>query len=411
MKKLESVSFLEARELALRESPVTKQVEIVMIDNALYRVLAEDIICQKNLPSFNNSAMDGFAFRYEDKGKKVKIISTIFAGDKPASILEDESCYKIMTGAQVPNDADTIVPIEDCKDLSEEYVTLPLNIKKGNAFRFKGEEQKKGSVLFKKGELITPAHIAMLSSQGIVALKVYKELKIAIVSTGNEIKEPWDVASEDEIYNANAFGIDALLKKFGFKPTYLGAVPDSLEESVKFIENLTSYDVIITTGGISMGDADFLEEAFLKNSLQVLFHGVNVKPGRPTMMGLMRESFVMAMPGNPLTAMLNTFLLSLPILFKIQGSKEFNHSFVYAKNSNEFKAKSGRTNIVLGKLEDGNFFATRENKYGSGMLTPIVESNCLAILGEDKSGAKEGEILKVIPFDSFPLSKSNNNIN
>jgi molybdopterin molybdotransferase len=204
VKKLESLNFYDAIELAMQKTVFPNNTEIVMIDNALNRVLACDVICQKNLPSFDNSAMDGFAFKYEDIGKTVKIISTIYTGDTPTESLIKHSCYKIMTGAKVPSDADTIVPIEDCPDIKEKEVTLPTNIKKGNALRKKGEEQAKGTLLLKKGERLSPAHISMLSAQGIVAFEVYKPLSIAVVSTGNEIKEPWHKSSEDEIYNSNA---------------------------------------------------------------------------------------------------------------------------------------------------------------------------------------------------------------
>jgi molybdopterin molybdotransferase len=411
MKKLEIHTFDDALQMAMERVTGTQKREIVMLDAALGYSIATDITCQKNLPSFDNSAMDGFALRAEDAGKQLRIVATIFAGDTPKAILEEGCCYKIMTGAQVPSDADTIVPIEECSHVTETEVAIPEDIRQGNAFRPKGEEQKEGNVLFEKGEFITPAHIALLSAQGIMAAKVYKQLQIAVLSTGDEIKEPWEEASEDEIYNANAFAITSLLQKYGFAPTYAGAIPDDLEETVSLIAKLKRYDVIITTGGISMGDADFLEEAFVKNGLSPLFHGVNVKPGRPTMMGTMQQSFVMAMPGNPLTAMINTFLLSLPVLFKMQGSSRYLHDFVYAKNIQAFKMRPGRNNIVLGKMENGTFHVTRNNKYGSGMLTPIVESNALAIFNEEVSSVKEEEFIKVILFESLPLAKENDPIN
>ena len=411
MTHLDVLSFPDAQARALEACRTTQATETILIDRLLNRVLAEDILVKKNLPSFDNSAMDGFAFRYKERGRTLRVKKRIFAGEKPVAELSPGECYKIMTGAQVPSDADTIVPIEDCSHVTETEVAIPEDIRQGNAFRPKGEEQKEGNVLFEKGEFITPAHIALLSAQGIMAAKVYKQLQIAVLSTGDEIKEPWEEASEDEIYNANAFAITSLLQKYGFAPTYAGAIPDDLEETVSLIAKLKSYDVIITTGGISMGDADFLEEAFVKNGLSPLFHGVNVKPGRPTMMGTMQQSFVMAMPGNPLTAMINTFLLSLPVLFKMQGSSRYMHDFVYAKNIQAFKMRPGRNNIVLGKMEDGTFHVTRNNKYGSGMLTPIVESNALAIFNEEVSSVKEEEFIKVILFESLPLAKENDSIN
>ena len=399
--KLDIYSFFEAYEMALKGSECRLSSETVMLENALGRVLSEDLTVVKNTPSFNNSALDGFAFRSEDAGKKLDIVATIYAGDEQKDVLKEGECYKIMTGAKVPSDADTIVAIEDCEDVTTKSVKVPKSVKKGNALRLKGEELKVGDTLFQKGEKLGFSHIALLASQGIAALRVYKKLSIAVVSTGNELKEPWEVASEDEIYNANSFGIISLLQKFGFEPSYAGLIPDDFEKTVKFIKDLKRYDVIITTGGISMGEADYLNEAFEKNGLKSFFHGVNVKPGRPTMMGDMEGTFVMAMPGNPLTTLLNVFMLSIPVLLKLQGSRECFHSFIEAKNEQEFRFKPRRSDIVLGKLENGKFVVTRDNKIGSGMLSPLNESNCVAIMGEDKSVAKESEILKVIPFECF----------
>ena len=411
MKKLNYLTLTDAYELALKEALKQKATQVMLVPNALNAVLAEDVIVQKNLPSFDNSAMDGFAFKHEERGQTLTIAATIFAGDRPEAVLSSGTCYKIMTGAKVPPDADTIVPIEDCSDVSKQSVTIPQDIKQGNAFRPKGEEQSVGNILFKKGEMVTPGHVALLSSQGIMGVKVYKPLSIAVVATGDELKEPWEAANEDEIYNSNASALIAILKKYGFTGTYAGSIPDNLEESITFISGLKSYDVIITTGGISMGDADFLEEAFVSNGLDVLFHGIDVKPGRPTMMGTVGNTFVMAMPGNPLTAMINIFLLSLPILSKMQGKTTHHHDFVYAKNTKNFKARAGRSNVVLGNMLNGEFTVTRNNKYGSGMMMPIVESNALVVLNDTISLVEEGDMLKVILFDTLPNVEENKTIN
>ena len=401
MKKLDILSFEKAKAKALENVRKSLSSEVVFLKDALGRVLAEDIKVRKNVPSFNNSALDGFAFQHTDKDKKLKIATTIFAGDEPKEILQKNECYKIMTGAKVPSDADTIVAIEDCLEVNDEYIKVPSHIEKGNALRLKGEELKKGESLFKKGEKITSSVIALLAAQGIPTVKVYKRLSIAVASTGNELKEPWQEASEDEIYNANSFGIIAQLKEYGFEPDYVGLIPDDLDKTVSFISKLKSYDVIITTGGISMGEADFLEEAFLKNGLVEFFHGVNVKPGRPTMMGKMGDTFVMAMPGNPLTTMLNLLLLSMPVLLKLQGYKNYHQNTVKAINVQEFKFRPNRANIVLGYYKNGEFKVTRDNKIGSGMLLPLYESNAVMLTKEGESMVKVGDEVEIILTKEF----------
>ncbi len=396
MKKLGILAFEEVKNLALQNAKKELSSEVVFLNDSLGRVLAEDIKVRKNVPSFNNSALDGFAFRYEDIENKLKVVDTIYAGDEPKQILQKNECYKIMTGAKVPSGADTIVAIEDCLEVNDEYIKVPTHLKKGNALRLKGEELKEGESLFKNGQKINLSVIALLAAQGIPTVKVYKKLFIAVASTGNELKEPWQEASEDEIYNANSFGIIAQLKEYGFEPDYVGVIPDDLDKTVEFIDRLKDYDVIITTGGISMGDADFLEEAFLKNGLVEFFHGVNVKPGRPTMMGQMGKTFVMAMPGNPLTTMLNLLLLSIPVLLKLQGYKKYQLETVKAINVQEFKFKPNRANIVLGYYKNGEFKVTRDNKIGSGMLLPLYESNAVMITKEGQGMVKVGDEVEAV---------------
>ncbi|XPV67873.1 MAG: molybdopterin molybdotransferase MoeA [Halarcobacter sp.] len=398
MKQLTYLDYKSAVNIGLEAANVIKRTEFINIENAIGRVFSQDIICKKNLPSFDNSAMDGFAFKASDAGKKLKVKRVVFAGEGDVGVVEDGECVKIMTGAKVPNGADTIVPIEDTVSFDEEYVEFPNDIKKGNHFRPKGEEKKDGEIIFNKGDRINSSMVAILAAQGITMIEVFSKPSIAVLSTGNELKEPWESANEDQIYNSNSYAIISMLKEHYFDATYVGVVPDSLEKSIEFIANLKSYDLVITTGGISMGDADFIAQAFIENGLEVEFHGVKVKPGRPTMMGKMDKTFVMAMPGNPLTALVNTYLLALPIIYKISGSSEFYHDFIYAKNVKEYKVRPKRANVVLGNLINGEFNVTRNNKYGSGMLMPIIESNCAMITLDDKDFVKEGEIIKVIPF-------------
>jgi len=396
MVHLDSPSLQEALASALAAAPRKQEREIVTLDRALGRVLAEEIRVGKNMPAFDNSAMDGFAFRQEDAGKELRIAATIFAGDRPKPILGKGECYRIMTGAQVPADVDTIVPIEKCSRVTDESVEIPEGIKKGSNLRRKGEELQAGEPLLPAGTLLEPSHIALLSAQGIMAVSVYAPLRIAVLSTGNEIREPWEAASEDEIYNANAFGILAILERYGFRGEYHGRIPDDRETTKRMIGELQSYDVILTSGGISMGEADYLYEAFLSNGMKPLFHGVNVKPGRPTMMGVMGSTFIMAMPGNPLTTMLNLLILSVPVLYAMQGAAMVHHRRCPAIMGEPLRLRGGRSEMVLGTLREGAFHPTRGHRYGSGMLTPLAESDAVAIFGEEAQELAGGESIEVI---------------
>ncbi len=405
------LDFNIAVEKSLENAKTISSIEEVNIEDSLGRVISKDIICIKNLPSFNNSAMDGFAIKASDAGKSLKVKKIIFAGDSVEACLEENECYKIMTGAKVPSDADTIIPIEDVISFEDNVATFKEEVKKGSCLRVKGEEKALDDILFKKGEVINSSTVAVLASQGITKLEVYKKLSIAVVSTGNELKEPWEEASEDEIYNCNSYALITLLKEKGFDSNYMNVVPDSLEKSIEFVSSLKEYDVIITTGGISMGDADFVGQAFLENGLETIFHGVNIKPGRPIMMGRMDKTFVMCLPGNPLTAMVNMHLFAIPVLNKIQGSCEIYHDITYAKNIEQFKTKTGRVNVVLGTCKKGEYTVTKKNKYGSGMITVLDESNSIVVTDESKAQIDVGESVKVISFNCSYLKEQANIFN
>lgn len=399
-RKLNYLHFNEAMRKTLEMVKPITFTEIVPISHALGRIVSKDIKCVKNLPSFNNSAMDGFAVKFEDIGKKLKINKKIFAGDKNLdSSLKENECYKIMTGAIVPDDVDTVIQIEKCLNVNNDTVEIPSGIKKGANIRLKGEEKSIDEVIIKKGEKITAPIVAILASQGLVMVEVYVKLSIAVLSTGNEIIEPWEHANEEEIYNCNSFSLISQLKEKGFEATYCGVIPDNLEESCNFIETLKGYDVIITSGGISAGDADFTEQAFVNNGLEVEFHGVNIKPGKPIMMGIMGKTTVICLPGNPLTSMVNMYVLVMPMLNKLQGSQEYYHEIEIAKNLQKFKTKPGRVNIILGKNCNGEFKVAMENKYGSGMITVLGESNCVLLTSEVISSVDEGIMVKVINFN------------
>lgn len=406
------LDFNIAVEKSLDCAKKTSYIELVNIEDSLRRIISKDMLCVKNLPSFNNSAMDGFAIKASDAGKSLKVKKIIFAGESVEACLEEGECYKIMTGAKVPSDVDTIIPIEDVVSFEDNIVTFKEEVKKGSSLRLKGEEKALGDILFKEGDEINSSTIAVLASQGITKVEVYKKLSIAVVSTGNELKEPWEEASEDEIYNCNSYALITLLKEKGFDATYTGVVPDSLEKSVEFVSLLKNYDVIITTGGISMGDADFVGQAFLENGLEIAFHGVNIKPGRPIMMGTMKkgeslkgQTFVMCLPGNPLTAMVNMHLFAMPVLNKIQGSTNIFHDTTLSKNMKSFKTKTGRVNVVLGSCNKGEFEVTRNNKYGSGMITVLDESNSIVVTNENTASIEEGDIIKVIKFNCSYLKE------
>lgn len=395
MSKFITVSFDEAIEKSLNLVTKKPTTEWVYLDKALGRILSQDITCKKNLPSFNNAALDGFGIRHEDKGKTLKIKTIIYAGMDIEPCLSEGECYKIMTGAKAPEDIDTIIPFENAIKFDDNEVTLPDDVRKGSALRIKGEEQIVGSKVVEEGAFISSQIVAMLASQGITKVPVYKKISIAVFSTGDELKEPWEVAQENQIYNINSSSLIALLGEYGFEADYCGVIPDNLEATKEYFAQMKRYDVLITSGGISMGEADFVEEALKFNGLTPVFHGINIKPGKPTMMGKMDNTLVCSMPGNPLATYVNAYLFLLPLLKKLQGNRNYYHSKVLAQNQITFSMKSGRTNIVVGKCVDSKFYVSYKNKYGSGMITPLVQSNAIFVSDEKSENIKEDGLIYI----------------
>ena len=399
------MEYLKALNLALDNIEVTKKIEKINLEDALNRVLAQDIYALRDLPPYNNSAMDGYGFKHKDINNELKIVKTILAGDIQAPILKENECYKIMTGAKVPKDCDTIAPKEICEN-KENKIKVIKPIKEGSSIRLQGEEIKKDSLILEKGKTLNASDIALLASQGIREIECFKKLNIAIIATGSELKELHEKALDNEIYNINGINIQMHLKEYGINASYLGVLPDNLEKTVEFFKNNIDYDVIITTGGVSIGDADFTKNALIKNGFKELFHGIKVKPGHPTLMGKIDKTFIMAMPGNPLAAIVHIIIMGLPIIKKMQGAKELFFATKEAKINCDLKLKPNRVNIVLGDFKDNIFIPYKNNKYGSGMISPLVESNSFALFGEKISDVKKGSTIKVIEFRCKLQSKN-----
>ena len=262
-------------------------------------------------------------------------------------------------------------------------------IKKFNAVRYKGEEVKAGEILLKKDEILTPAKVMMLAAQGIYCVCVAREPKIGIFSSGDEVVEPWQNAGQGQIYNANAAGIASLLQSFGFASSYAGIVKDDLESTTQTLEK-AEFDVIITSGGASKGEADFMKTALLNLGFSELFDGINIRLGRPSKVFIKDKKIVFILPGNPMAAFLMCFLLVVPFLKGAQFEK------FGAVLNQDVKIKSGRQNIVFGSFADGKFNITDDNKFGSGMIMPLIKSNAILITSESDSALKAGEIVKFL---------------
>lgn len=367
--------------------------ESLTLKNALNRVLAADIYATKDLPAFDNSALDGYAFDFKDKNEPLRVAGTIFAGNTKSYKLKEKTCYKIMTGAAFPSGANSVVAVEDAKFDENGALLVPQNIKENNARKFKGEEIKRGECILKAGTTLRACEIMLLASQGINKIKVYKKPKIALLSSGSEIKEPWQKASSKQIYNSNASGILALLNDFCVD--YFGIIKDNEKELLKNLKKALKYDIIITTGGASKGDADYMTKCLEKLDFKVLFSSINFRPAKPTKLYKKAKKLAIVLPGNPLSCFVSCYLFALPILRAFCGeNKPLNPSYE-ASFKGEIKLNAIRDNLLIGRYENGEFEAFNGGKFSPSQITPLTKNNAFAVISAGISELKEKTLIKI----------------
>ena len=359
-----------------------KSLKIIPIEEALGCILAQDVIASHNLPSYDNSAMDGYAVKVENSGDCVKVGCTIFAGDDFEEELQHNEALKIMTGARIPLGTQCIVPIEDITECKE-GIKLPENLTISKHIRFAGEDIKKETLLLTKGQKIHAHQITLLASQGITHIKVYKKPRVAIFGSGNELKMHFEQVTQYQLYNTNTPTFLARAKELGCEVEFIGTAIDTLEDIHKHIKSALDCDLIISSGGVSVGDADYTKEAFAAFGYEILFDKVEIKPGKPTTLGKIGDKIVLNLPGNPLAAALNFEIFGRAAIYAMSGAKEKFINPIKAKMAQDFTFKAGRSSVVPGYF-DGEFFTVCK-KYAPGMVSPLANSNGFIITDADSS--------------------------
>ena len=372
------------------------EFEFVSIQEAKNRVLFEDISANFDSPSFSNSALDGYVFAFKDKDETLEIKGSIFAGDLREYTLNKNETYKIMTGAKIPKNADTVLMIED-ELIKDNKLIVKKDIKAFNAVRIRGEEFKKGEILLKKGEILNSARIALLVSQGISKLKVAKKLNIAVFSSGNEVVEPSQKKEDFQIYNANASAIIAMLGNENLNISYLGIIKDKLD-SIKQALGTDKYDIVITSGGASVGEADFMKQALEELSFKEIFSKTEAKFIKPTKLFCKNSNFVLVLPGNTVSALFSLFFFAKTLIFSLLGAN-FEFEFISAKCKDEIRLKNKRNNILLGELENGYFIP--DMSLSAAKITVLARNSYIFISDYFKESIKENEEIKLIKMLDF----------
>ncbi|ADG92166.1 molybdenum cofactor synthesis domain protein [Arcobacter nitrofigilis DSM 7299] len=390
-----SVSIEEALNIIVNSIQINK-FEIVPIENATSRISAENLHATISLPKFNNSAMDGYAILFEDKDKELTLTNKIFAGDNNQDILETGTTIKIMTGARVPQNCEAVVPQENTQTIGSR-IKITSDIRKMQHIRFIGEDIQKDEILVKKGEELNFSKITLLASQGISHVKVYKKPKVVVFASGEELKLHYQGIKEYQIYNSNTPTFIARTKELGCDVSFIGQAKDSIESIKEHVLNSLGADLIITSGGVSVGEADFTRESFTQVGLETLFDGVNVKPGKPTIFGKIKDTFILNLPGNPLASAMVFEMLGQIIIQKMIGSKDFYHNFIMAKLDQTLLNKKGRLTLLPGFFDGEKF--TPSDKKSPGMVSVLCKCNSFIALDENVSKLNENQEVKVIPIN------------
>ena len=371
--------------------------EILPIENSTSRICAEEIFATSFLPKFNNSAMDGYAIIYENKNSELEIIDTIFAGDNNNKLLEKNSCIKIMTGAKIPQNSTAIIPKEDVEELNDNKIKILKNVKEFQHIRYIGEDIKQNELLLSNGDEINFSKITLLASQGISHIKVYKKPKIVVFASGEELKLHYEKIESFQIYNSNTPTFIARCKELGCEVTFIGQAKDSVEAIKELIINSLDADLIITSGGVSVGDADFTKEAFHALDFQTLFDGIDIKPGKPTVFGKIKNTYILNLPGNPLASALIFEMFGKILIQKLLGSKDIYPNYILGKLKEPFSIKKGKTTLISGFF-DGEYFEISQ-KRSPGMISILSSCNSMICIDNEVEKLEKDSLIKILPIN------------
>lgn len=376
--------------------------EKLFLMNAIGRVLAQDIVAQENSPAFPTSAMDGYAIQSADQANKtLTIIDKNPAGTVVESKVTNGVCIKTFTGSLMPIGADTLIPIENVT-VENDTITVTKEVPHTFAVREVGENYKQDEVLIKKGTIIGFAEIGVLASLNITQIYVYSKPSVAIASTGSEILDLGEVQTNDaQIRSSNHLTIEALCKKAGANTIQMGIVKDDIESITNlFEEGLSKSDILVTTGGVSVGDYDFVQDV-IKDRLKakVLFHGVTIKPGMHILVAQKDEKLIIALPGFAYSSTVCAILYVLPMIYKLEGANK-QLPIVKARINQDFPLKMKKTIFTACNVryEDNEYKIDFEGKKmgTSAILTNMLESPALLIQKDDSSDIKKDDFVNIL---------------
>ncbi len=380
----------------------------VSLEDALGYAAAEDILSDVDIPPFDNSAMDGYAVLAADTADAgvdfedpvvLDVVDDIPAGKKPEKSIGPGQAARIMTGAMVPEGADAIVMVEDTES-ADSTVVVHNRAKPADHIRRSGSDISRGDTVLPKGSVIRPAAMGVLASINKTTVPVITKPKVAYLTTGDELVEPGEELAPGKIRNANRYSLLGMLRESGADFEYTGTAGDTKESIREAVKKCFTADVIITTGAVSVGQYDYVEEALVELGMTARFWKVAQKPGKPLLFGAIGESIFFGLPGNPVSVMVTCFVYVLPALRKMMGIEEFRNRKVNAILGGDFTMDGKRTNFARGgyTIKDGVYHASAFERQGSGMLSTMNDADCLLIFPAGKKQFPAGSIVEIMPL-------------
>ncbi len=392
------------------------ELETVAVVDALDRVLARDILSPIDVPPHDNAAMDGFAVRgaalSSDRDTALRVLGTVVAGGpRWTQPVPDDACVRIMTGAVMPEGLDTVVPVEFARVRPDGSVVVPAGaVRPGEHRRLRGEDLAAGRPALRAGERLGPAAVGLIASLGIAQVPVWRRVRVAYFSTGDEILSLGEPLREGSIYDSNRYTVGAMLRRLGVEVIDLGVVrdaPDALEAA--FRHAAAQADAVITSGGVSMGEADYTK-AMMRRLGEVVFWRIAMRPGRPMAVGRLRQSddrpptLLFGLPGNPVAVMVTFLAFVRPALLRLMGARATLPLPMRARAAEVMRKKPGRTEYQRGivwRAADGSVHVRTTGNQGSGVLRSMVEANALIVLGHDQGTVAVGDEVDVLLFEGI----------
>jgi molybdopterin molybdotransferase len=387
------IEFEEAFGIVMR-SVIETQSEIIPFNDSCNRILAEDITSDVDMPPFNRSAVDGYACHRTDLNDELEVVEVIPAGKVPMQKVGKNQCSKIMTGAIVPEGCDIVFMVEESENLKNGKIRF-TGVESKTNISLKGQDVRTGDIVLKKDKFIQPQDLAIMASVGHTSVLVKKKPVVGIISTGDELINPSEIPLESQIRNSNAYQLLAQVTRAGGIPTNYGIAPDN--ESVTYsiiVKAIHECEIVIITGGVSMGDFDFVPSVLRRAGADILFDRVNVQPGKPTTFGIHPDALIFGLPGNPVSSFIQFEMLVRPLINRMMGHewKPVLHKFPMAMNYN--RKSSDRLGFIPVFI-NSEMEVMPVDFHGSAHITALSGTDGIIFVNPGITSLKKGEIVNV----------------